>query len=49
MISCLITLLVDEHFEMDISPRKDAIMVMIEEELYRLADEGQEQESREEN
>ncbi|XP_078156238.1 uncharacterized protein LOC144552001 [Carex rostrata] len=39
----------DEHFEVDISPRKGSIMVMIEEELYRLAAEAQEQESREEN
>lgn len=45
----LITLLLGEHFEMDISSRKDAIMVMIEEELYKLADEIQEPETREEN
>ncbi|KAF3323411.1 hypothetical protein FCM35_KLT12142 [Carex littledalei] len=41
--------LTDEHFEMDISPRKGSIMVMIEEELYRLAVEAQEQESHEQN
>lgn len=45
----LITLLLDGHFEVDISPRKGSIMVMIEEELYRLAADAQEQESREEN
>ncbi|KAJ4791624.1 DEK domain-containing chromatin associated protein [Rhynchospora pubera] len=39
----------DEHFEMDMSPRKDAIKVMIEEGLYRLADNILELEDHEEN
>ncbi|KAJ3698001.1 hypothetical protein LUZ61_001706 [Rhynchospora tenuis] len=39
----------DEHFEMDMSPRKDAIKVMLEEGIYRLADDILEQEDHEEN